>query len=181
MLILFITSCQSKDNSEPKHKISSLLDSTDTKSIISTKENTDVTSYDRKKTIDSMVQATLKSALFDTIGLSDAPITILKKWFTQEDYSNYKNIALTYKNVSNKRITAIRFRWYGETAFGDPADMGTTLQEGFGGGFTDQTLGPDKARTSEWSILSRNGKKIILAWPTEIMFEDGTKWEIGKK
>lgn len=26
-------------------------------------------------------------------------------------------------------------------------------------------------------FLSRNGKKVVMAWPTELMFEHGTKWK----
>lgn len=132
-----------------------------------------------KKITDSLINSVTKSALFDTAGLHTSPVKVIKSYLYQEEYSNYKNISLTYKNNSRRKIEAIKFRWYGEDAFGEPADMGSYgITEGFGGGFTDDALGAGKARTSSWGILSQRAKKVILAWPTEVMFSDGTKWDI---
>lgn len=127
---------------------------------------------------DSIVRAKIKEFRFDTAGLSVAPVLILKARMVEKEYSTYKDIALTYKNVSGKKIEAIRFAWYGENAFGEPADMGIG-HDGFGGGFTDDPLKPGKTESGTWSILSRDGKKVILAWPTEVVFEDNTKWMVG--
>ena len=132
-----------------------------------------------KKITDSLISSATKSALFDTAGLHTSPVKVTKSYLYQEEYSNYKNISLTYKNNSRKKIEAIKFRWYGEDAFGEPADMGSYgITEGFGGGFTDDALGVGKVRTSSWEILSSRAKKIILAWPTEVIFSDGIKWDI---
>jgi len=132
-----------------------------------------------KKITDSLISSATKSALFDTAGLHTSPVKVIKSYLYQEEYSNYKNISLTYKNKSRRKIEAIKFRWYGEDAFGEPADMGSYgITEGFGGGFTDDALGVGKVRTSSWEILSSRAKKIILAWPIEVLFTDGTKWDI---
>jgi hypothetical protein len=116
-------------------------------------------------------------AKYDTGGLYFAPIKVLSAKFVSKEYSNYKDIALRFKNVSNKAVTAIRFKWYGENAFNEPADMGG-LQEGWGGGFTDDALRPGATDYGQWSILSRDGKKILIAYPYEVAFKDGTKWEL---
>jgi hypothetical protein len=129
---------------------------------------------------DSIVKASRDKALFDTVGLWNAPVKVTKARFIEKEYSNYKDIQLSYKNVSGKRISAIRFSWHGKNAFGDNADMGGVF-EGFGSGFTDDAISPGRTVTSQWAILSKDGKKIILAWPTEVAFEDGTKWKIGSK
>ncbi len=81
------------------------------------------------------------------------------------------------KNVSKKTISAIRFKWTGINAFGEPADMGIT--NGEGGGFDDDKLRPSKSNSGEWSILSRDLKKVTKAWAYEVVFEDGTKWELN--
>ncbi|HEX2627861.1 MAG TPA: hypothetical protein VHM26_02585, partial [Chitinophagaceae bacterium] len=128
--------------------------------------------------VDSMVKESIKDALLDTAGLYTAPVKVVKAYLVTKEYSNYKDIAITFKNISNKTIDAISFSWYGETAFHEPADMGTSIHEGFGGGFDDDAIGPGKTRTSQWSILSNNAKKVILAWPTKVAFSDGTKWEL---
>lgn len=128
---------------------------------------------------DSMVRSHLKNALLDTTGVYTSPIKVLKASLYKESYSNYKSASLTFKNISDKKIEAVRFRWYGEDSFGEPADMGG-INDGFGGGFDDDPLKPGQSRTSSWNIMSSRGKKILLAWPTEIAFSDGTKWELGK-
>lgn len=112
----------------------------------------------------------------DTIGISSFPVKITKAVFSREEYSNYKNVSLTYKNISGKKINAIRFRWYGENSFGEPADM-TSITDGWGSGFDDSGLGIGKTGYGTWNAFSRDGKKIIVAYPTEVAFADGTKWE----
>ncbi len=133
-----------------------------------------------KQYADSIVKAAEHEAMFDTSGLYNAPVKIVSAKLVEREYSSYKDMRLSYKNVSDKKIDAIRFRWYGLNAFGEPADMGTSLSRGFGGGFTDDPLSPGRSDYGEWGILSRDGKKVVLAWPTEVVFTDGTKWEIGK-
>jgi hypothetical protein len=133
----------------------------------------------REHVKDSVMKDLNKQIYMDTAGLYISPVKIIKSRFAKKEYSSYKDIELTYKNVSGKKIDGIKFRWYGLNAFGDPADMGT-IGNGFGGGFTDDPLSPGRSETSQWSILSRDGKKIVLAWPIEVAFSDGTKWKIGK-
>lgn len=127
--------------------------------------------------IDSVKNSLTKKMIPDSISLTGCPVSVTKANLFKDGYSNYKSISLTYRNISNKRIEAIRFNWYGEDAFGEPADMGGYL-DGMGGGFTDDPLGPGKSTTSVWSILSSRGKKVIKAWAYEVAFSDGTKWEL---
>lgn len=119
-----------------------------------------------------------EGAKYDTGGLYLAPVKVLSAKFVSKEYSSYKDIALRYKNVSQKVITAIRFKWYGKNAFDEPADVGG--YNGWGGGFRDEPLRPGATDYSEWSISSRDGKKILIAYPYEVVFEDGTKWLLEK-
>lgn len=127
--------------------------------------------------VDSMVGDRIATIYWDTIGVSNAPIKVISSKLIKRS-SLGRDIRLVWKNVSNKNITAIRFRWYGLNAFNRPADMGiNSMAEGFGGGFTDDLIRPGKTDYGEWSIISRDGKKVVLAWPVEVVFEDGSKWE----
>ncbi len=138
-------------------------------------------SIDIARKSDSMTKAIIKDALFDTIGVSMAPVKVLSAKMVTREYSSYKDIWLSWKNVGTKKIVAIRFKWYGTNAFSEPADMGSAgLQEGFGGGFADRSLGTGKRDEGTWSIMSRDGKNVVMAWPYEVAFEDGTKWKSGK-
>ncbi|MBU6158881.1 MAG: hypothetical protein KGP35_07620 [Bacteroidetes bacterium] len=118
-------------------------------------------------------------AKYDTGGLYLAPVKVLSAKFVTKEYSNYKDVSLRYKNISEKVITAIRFKWYGENAFNEPADMGGLI-DGWGGGFTDDALKPGTSEYGEWSVLSRDGKKILIAYPYEVVFKDGSKWELSQ-
>lgn len=59
--------------------------------------------------------------------------------------------------------------------------MGTSMIKGLGGGYTDDILSPGKTDDGEWGILSRDAKKVVAAWVTEVVFEDGTKWKSPNK
>lgn len=126
---------------------------------------------------DSIMHSATSRVWMDTVGTSDGPVLILERKFVIKEYSNYKDVFLRYKNVSGKKIEAIKFRWYGTDAFGDPADMGITSEPGFGGGFTDDALSAGKSSNGKWSVMSMDGKKIVNAWAYEVVFSDGTKWK----
>lgn len=132
--------------------------------------------------VDSIMEASTqkiqKEIYTDSTGMKNSPVIVLKSRLVKEEYSNYKNIELKFKNVSKKKITGIRFEWYGENAFGEPADMGGSFIEGSGGGFTDETLNPNSVDYATWNIYSADAKKIVMARAREVAFEDGTKWEL---
>ena len=121
--------------------------------------------------VSNLLKSTLKEVYLDTTGIANSPIKVISSKIIKEDYSNYRNIRLTYKNVSKKTVEAIRFQWYVENAFGELAD------EGKGYGFTEERLKPNRTNSSVWKMLSRDAKKIIMARAYEIVFTDGTKWK----
>jgi hypothetical protein len=122
---------------------------------------------------DSIINATM----LDTVGLYKSPIKVIRSIMVKNKYSSYRDVRLVYKNVSKKTITGVKFSWKGTDAFGDPANMGGSVP-GYGGGFSDETLKPGKTQSGEWSVSSNDGKKINIAWPFEVAFSDGTKWEL---
>jgi hypothetical protein len=132
------------------------------------------------KEVDDEVKRVIKNALFDTVGLSSAPVKVLTSKFVNQEYSSYKSVRLTWKNISGKRIEAVKFKWYGEDAFGEPAEMGGSVVAGFGGGYDDDPLGPGKTKSGTWEVLSPNGKKIVKAWPIEVVFANGSKWKLNQ-
>ena len=143
----------------------------------------------REVEIDRKVDSTMKSAdeeikqdlinlNWDTIGIQYSGIEITKAEFIKEnEYYNYKSVRIFYRNNSTKNIKAIRFKWYGLNAFNEPADCGNISNPGFGGGYTDIILKTGKSNSGTWSVLSRDGDKVVKAWPYEIVYEDGSKWK----
>jgi len=165
---ILVISCQNK----PVDETSKLIAET----------NRFIDSMEIARMSDSIMKASLRNALFDTAGLYLAPVKVLSAKLVSREYSNRKDIRLSWQNVSNKKIDAIKFKWYGLDAFNEPADMGTaSIVEGFGGGFTDRSISPGKKDAGTWEIMSGNGKKVVLAWPYEVAFADGTKWKIGQR
>ncbi|MBS1773147.1 MAG: hypothetical protein JST82_09805 [Bacteroidetes bacterium] len=130
-----------------------------------------------KENVKTIKERTQGALLYDTTGLYAAPVKVLNARFTHKDYSTYKDVTLTFKNVSGKKISAIRFRWYGINAFNEAADM-TGMIDGWGGGFDDDALRIGETRTATWDALSRDGKKIQIAFPYEVAFDDGTNWKL---
>lgn len=135
-----------------------------------------------KAMVDSTINAikveNIEKESKDSTGMKNSPVQILKSRLVDVEYSNYRDIELKYKNVSDKTITAIRFEWYGKNAFGEPADMGSVYSEGRGGGFTDEKLKPGKVSYGTWNIYSNDAKTITIARAYEVVFSDGTKWKL---
>ena len=130
------------------------------------------------KRADELVENSTKKFYTDTIGLGNSPVKVYNSKFIEKEYSNYKDIVLYYKNISKENISAIRFEWYGENAFNEPAEMGSYGLKGVGGGFSDEVLKAGKSTSGTWEINSIDGKKIISARAFEVIFEDGTKWKL---
>ncbi len=126
---------------------------------------------------DSIMRDVFKQVNFDTLTDSPCPIAIVSSQLVKKEYSNYKDIFIAYKNQGQKEIDGIKFKWYGENVFGEPADMGNAIEKGFGGGFCDDKLKIGKSDEATFGINSQDAKKIVKVWVTEIVFTDGTKWQ----
>jgi hypothetical protein len=114
-----------------------------------------------------------KEEFKDTIGLSTSPIKVISTKLIEEEYSNDRSISITYKNVSGKNIDGIRFHWMTSGTWG-VEDMGrySSLR-------TDELLKAGRTHTRIWTIRSDNKKKCF-AWPHEVVFSDGSIWQLNK-
>lgn len=115
----------------------------------------------------------------DTSGVYRSPIKVISFKIVRSESGSYRNVQLTYKNVSDRKVSAIKFRWKGIDAFGEPADLGNNFAEGYGSGFMDNGLKPGKTTTSEWEILSRNARNLTGAWCIEAIYDNDSKWELN--
>lgn len=116
----------------------------------------------------------ISDVLNDTTGSYLSPIKVISAKYVEKEYSNYKDVRLSYKNISKKKIAAIRFKWVGINAFGEKAEG---LSDG---GFDDDGIDVNETTSNVWGISSKDGKKITLAYAYEVAFSDGTKWELNK-
>jgi len=120
-----------------------------------------------------------KDVYEDTVGLYLAPIKILSASIVESVGGDYRNVKLKYKNISDKKIFGIKFRWKCVDVFGEPADVGSSLFKGYGQGFVDKELKPNENTRATFEVLSNTAKKVLLAFPFEFAFDDGTKWELN--
>lgn len=165
--LLNLTSCEKMENPSTNSE----------KKVSDAKIEADV-----NRTLDSIDNA-VKNEMFEdaqkpATNDKTTPVEVVNSRLVKMEYSNHKNIELKYKNISNKTIQAIKFEWFGKNAFGEPADMGNPISSGQGGGFTDETLKPGKAKYGTWEIFSADAKTITTVRATEVVFNDGTKWTI---
>lgn len=71
-----------------------------------------------RKISDSYIDKAKERNAMDSTGQSNSPIKILKsRLIPHSEYSNYKDIELTYKNMSEKKIVGIKFHWYCKNVF----------------------------------------------------------------
>lgn len=143
-----------------------------------TTDSTVVEETTSKNYVDSFHNALLSQVEFDTIGVDKAPVQI-SHYQVVEPTARYKSVSLTYKNISAKNIKAIRFKWYGTDRSGAPVGMGYAAT-GIGGSFDDEPLHAGKERTAVWGVLTNQLNVITRVWPTEVVFEDGSKWVSGR-
>lgn len=138
-----------------------------------------IESYNAKKFADSSLQALREQTVMDTSGLYMSPIKVIEYSVVESASGSYRNIKAKYKNVSTKRVAAIRFKWYCLNAFGEPADLGV-LSNGIGAGESDTPLKAGASESGIWETLSKDLKTIKVLYPYEVVFDDGEKWELKK-
>lgn len=134
------------------------------------------------KSISETVDKEIANMTWDTVGVNTGPLKVIsaKAVNNSNEYITDKNIKVSYKNVSNKKIVGIRIKWYVTNAFGEPVkDMGGNY-DGFGVGLDDSPLGAGKTAFGTWDSGS-SFTKNVKAWAIEVAFEDGTKWKSSYK
>ncbi|MFB6456497.1 hypothetical protein ACE38W_14585 [Chitinophaga sp. Hz27] len=134
-----------------------------------------------KKKQETIEAEALYKMVFDTTGLYLSPIKIVNSRVIESDEVKLKNIELLFKNVTNKNIVGVKFKWFGLDAFGETADMGaaSSVIKGLGGGHYQHRMRGGETKLATWSLYSQNAKKIVLARPYEVAFTDGTSWKLG--
>lgn len=122
----------------------------------------------------------IKKSFLDTLNTKESPILIISSKLSKTQYSDHKDIRLTYKNLTKKSIKAIKFEWYCENAFEKPASGRNFFIKGKSEGTSSHLLKPKETRSQAWEDFSTDANKIIKARVYFVMFSNGTKWELKK-
>jgi len=160
-IILILISCTNKKSNKPEPIIQ------ENNSSKNTEENKE------EKIIDSV-----KHNFLDTQKNKNSPVKIISATLLNNQYSDHKDIKLTYKNITRKNIKAIKFEWYCENAFDKPASGQFFFVKGITRGHTDILLKSRRVESKIWEDFSTDAYTIIAARAYYVVFADGTKWEL---
>lgn len=120
----------------------------------------------------------IKQRFLNPIESKESPVKILSSKLSKNQYSDHKDIELVYKNVSKKKIGAIRFEWYCENAFNKPANGKFFFIKGKSEGYTNLPINSKQTKTQIWEGFSTDAKTIISARAYFVAFSDGTSWKL---
>src|SRR6218665_1664091 len=110
-----------------------------------------------------------------------SPIKITNASLHKNNYSDHKDIKITFKNLGTKSIKAIKFEWFCTNSFDEPANGKYFYGEGR---FTENSINilkPNQTRSEFWEDFSTDADKIIEIRAYYIVFTDGTKWELDEE
>lgn len=167
LISLFISILTSCNNQNLKNKPSEKY------SIINKDINKEYEKENKKETTDS-----IKHNFLDKQKTNNSPVKIISAKLLKNKYSDHKDIQLTYKNTSQKKIKAIKFEWYCEDAFDKPASGQFFFVKGVSRGKTVNLLNSKKTESKIWEDFSTDAHNIIAARAYYVVFADGSKWKL---
>lgn len=111
-----------------------------------------------------------KNKELDSIVKTESPIQVLSVKFIDDDYTQL--VRVRYKNVSDKKIIAIKFKWVDfKDVFGDDVNLL------YNGGVSEDIIKPGKELSGTWNIHEEN-VKTGKVYCEEVVFDDGSKWTL---
>lgn len=132
-----------------------------------TNENHD---YEKRKSI--------KNDFLNNKNAKNSPVKIIAAQLSQTQYSNHKDIKLVFKNSEKKDIQAVKFEWYCENSFDEPANSRFFYGEGRSTGEITYLLKAGTTRSKIWEDFSTDANRVIKARAYYVVFTDGTKWQL---
>ena len=157
-IILILVSCTNKRNNITEAKIQEYNPTTNT--------------------VEKTLTDSVKNNFLDTEKTKNSPVKIISASLLKNQYSDHKDIKLTFKNTTPKNIKAIKFEWYCENVFDKPASGQFFFVKGITRGHTDVLLKSKKIESKIWEDFSTDAYTILAVRAYYIAFVDGTKWEL---
>jgi hypothetical protein len=131
------------------------------------------------KPLKSISASENQKGIVDTFGLYKAPIKILSAKLVEKKNSEGKYLRLTYKNISSKALCSINFKLYGLNTAGKLADVKNSSFGIDGCGYDIEMLKSEKILSEEQGLGKVDLKTLVLVWPIDVEFSDGTKWKLN--
>lgn len=127
---------------------------------------------------DNTIKKTVKEDFLNNKNAKDSPVKIVSSYLSRSQYSSHKDIRLTFKNSGKKNIQAIKFEWYCENSFDEPANGRYFYGEGRSTGEIAYVVKAGKTSSKIWEDFSTDANRIIKARAYYVVFTDGTKWQL---
>lgn len=142
----------------------------------SKKENASSLTYKEQK--NNFSHLSEKQEESDTIVSKKSPIKIISCRIQKSQYSEHKDIHITYKNVSGKTIQAIKFEWNCRNAFDKPSNGKYFFEKGRSEGNCTKPLKPGASNSKVWEDFSTDAVSITSSRAYYVVFTDGKKWKL---
>jgi hypothetical protein len=133
---------------------------------------------EQKKTNLQIATDTLDAKYLEAKDTAVAPIKIVRVKLTKSQYSSFRDISLTFKNVGKKDVQAVKFQWYTKNALAEPANLPSFYVRGESAGLYDELLKINKTSSVTFEKFSSDANLVIAARAYEVTFSDGTKWSL---
>lgn len=157
-LLLFFLSCK-KNNPKfepfPKNTGELILES---KSVYSTDKLMDSLMFKYKNTTNA----------------SKFPIKISSVELRKNEYSNFKDIYITFDNIGHKDIQAIKFQWFSINSLNKPSNLRNFFMKGESCGLTTKIVKKKSSSKVVFNEFSSDANYVIKARVYEVFFTDGT-------
>jgi hypothetical protein len=124
------------------------------------------------------IRDSIKKNFLNNKNENNSPIKILSSKILPNQYSNHKDIRITYKNTTKKNIKAIKLEWYCENSFEEPAHGRFFYIQGKSSEVITKLITAGKSQSQIWEDFSTDANKIVKVRAYYVMFTDGTTWEL---
>lgn len=149
--------------------------------FLSCQENSKIENLDERieaeKRTKELLENAKKEKIFENENFEkQSPIKIISYKITDRNSRN-RGIYIKFKNISKETVKAIKFEWFAENAFNEPAEI-NGVSDGIGEGFADKIMNPNKTDEGTWAINSTDIDKIVKIRPYLVVFVNGTTWNL---
>lgn len=149
------------------------------KNIAFTKLPIPQTTFEDSITKTKKLRDSIKQTFLNNKKELHSPVKIVSARLLPNQYSDHKDIRITYKNTTKKNIQAIKLEWYCENSFYEPAHGKFFYIQGKSTGIITKLVKSGTSHSQLWEDFSTDANKIIKARAYYVMFTDGTIWQLN--
>ncbi|OUL61519.1 hypothetical protein B8T70_15025 [Flavobacterium sp. AJR] len=132
----------------------------------------------KKKSPPLRLLDSLKKKYMDTVDREDIPVKILSAKLLKNEYSNFRDIHLVFKNISKKDVQAVKIQWFSVNSLEEPSNLRYFFVRGESCGLSVKLLKRSMVSKVTFEEFSSDANRVIKARAYEVIFSDGTVWSL---